>query len=318
MKRRGWGRGRAWASAALPWCSGGAGMGSRSEEGAEGLAVYPGVNGGGVGVTNWNDTSPASVGGCSASVGGCSASGERQEARRERRRWAGGGSGLLGRRGWCAFQLSNFPACRKVGRTDRRGGMNWNDTSPASAGSTKRCVATGERAGAGGDGKGRGAAGLQVQVGGRCSGCGSRSEEVVEGLAIYPGVRERQATRRGRGLGYRGRRQVRGRAQGGGSGLGGWPVSGGLSPAGGWAVGAWGGVRFPVVLVLGYRVRGWQEGVLQGGGGRAGGRQGEKVGGCGRQARGPGQLGLAGDGCSGGPGPDAPTPSGGGGCGGRG
>ena len=41
MKRRGWGRGRAWASAALPWCSGGAGMGSRSEEGAEGLAVYP-------------------------------------------------------------------------------------------------------------------------------------------------------------------------------------------------------------------------------------------------------------------------------------
>ena len=53
------------------------------------------------------------------------------------------------------FQLSNFPACRKVGRTDRRGGMNWNDTSPASADSTKRCVATGERAGAGGDGKGR-------------------------------------------------------------------------------------------------------------------------------------------------------------------
>ena len=136
--------------------------------------------------------------------------------------------------------------------------------------------------------------------GGRCSGCGSRSEEVVEGLAIYPGVRERQATRRGRGLGYRGRRQVRGRAQGGGSGLGGWPVSGGaLSWWLGWAVGAWGGVRFPVVLVLvlGCRVRGWQEGVLQGGGGRAGGRQGEKVGGCGRQARGPGQLGLAGDGC---------------------
>ena len=49
---------------------------------------------------------------------------------------------------------------------------------------------------------------------------------------------------------------------------------GGLSPAGGWAVGAWGGVRFPVVLVLGYRVRGWQEGVLQGGGGRAGGPAG--------------------------------------------
>ena len=33
--------------------------------------------------------------------------------------------------------------------------MNWNDTSPASAGSTKRCVATGERAVVGGDGKGR-------------------------------------------------------------------------------------------------------------------------------------------------------------------
>ena len=78
-------------------------------------------------------------------------------------RWAGGGSGLLGRRGWCAFQLSGLSACRKVGRTDRRGGMNWNDTSPASAGSTKRCVATGERAVA---------AGLQVQVGGGMLGRG--------------------------------------------------------------------------------------------------------------------------------------------------
>ena len=64
-----------------------------------------------------------------------------------------------------------------------------------------------------------------------------------------------------------------------------------------------------LVLVLGCRVRGCEE-VLQGGG--------ERAGGCGRQARGPGQLGLAGAGCSGWPGPDAPTPSGGGGCGGRG
>ena len=96
---------------------------------------------------------------------------------------------------------------------------------------------------------------------------------------------------------------------GAGSGPGGWPVSGGLSPAGGWAVGAWGGVRFPVVLVLGYRVRGWQEGVLQGGGGRAGGRQGWWVLGASRvgqprgwcsgrrgERAGP-KGGLAGDGC---------------------
>ena len=41
--------------------------------------------------------------------------------------------------------------------------MNWNDTSPVSAGSTKRCVATGERAVA---------AGLQVQVGGGMLGRG--------------------------------------------------------------------------------------------------------------------------------------------------
>ena len=47
--------------------------------------------------------------------------------------------------------------------------------------------------------------------GGRCSGCGSRSEEVAEGLAIYPGVRERQAgaVALGYGLGARAG-QVRG------------------------------------------------------------------------------------------------------------
>ena len=66
-------------------------------------------------MTNWNDTSPASA-------GGCSASGERQEAGRERRRWAGGGSGLLGRRGWCAFQLSGFPTFQLSGLSE-----SWQD-----------------------------------------------------------------------------------------------------------------------------------------------------------------------------------------------
>ena len=82
------------------------------------------------------------------------------------------------------------------------------------------------------------------------------------------------------------------------------------------AVGAWGGVRFPVVLgcrvrfpvVLGCRVRGCEE-VLQGGGGRAGGRQGWWVLGASRvgqprgwcsgrrgERAGP-KGGLAGDGC---------------------
>ena len=32
---------------------------------------------------------------------------------------------------------------------------------------------------------------------GQCSGCGSRSEEVAEGLAIYPGVRERTGNEEG-------------------------------------------------------------------------------------------------------------------------
>ena len=64
-----------------------------------------------------------------------------------------------------------------------------------------------------------------------------------------------------------------------------------------------------LVLVLGCRVRGWQEGVLQGGGGRAGGRQGWWVLGASRvgqprgwcsgrrgERAGP-KGGLAGDGC---------------------
>ena len=61
-------------------------------------------------MTNWNDTSPASA-------GGCSASGERQEAGRERWRCAGGELAVArvfsdGAGG----ALSNFPACRLVGK----------------------------------------------------------------------------------------------------------------------------------------------------------------------------------------------------------
>ena len=61
---------------------------------------------------------------------------------------------------------------------------------------------------------------------GQCSGCGSRSEEVVEGLAIYPGVRERTGNEEGPGPWVPGPGQMRRRALGAGSGLGGWPVSG--------------------------------------------------------------------------------------------
>ena len=56
------------------------------------------------------------------------------------------------------------------------------------------------------------AAGQQVQVGGRCSGCGSRSEEVAEGLAIYPGVRRSDGPAGGSGAraGAGGRRDTGG------------------------------------------------------------------------------------------------------------
>ena len=71
--------------------------------------------------------------------------------------------------------------------------MSWNDTSPASAGSTKRCVATGERAGAGGDGKGR------------CSGCGARDNLGWQGTDAWRagcGGRGRVAEVLGRGAGF--------------------------------------------------------------------------------------------------------------------
>ena len=130
---------------------------------------------------------------------------------------------------------------------------------------------------------------------------GSRSEEVAEGLAIYPGGKwwrrgcdelERYV------IGERRCRQWAGRLAGVRGGALSWWL--------GWAVGAWGGVRFPVVLSC--RVRGCEE-VLQGGGGRAGGRQGWWVLGASRvgqprgwcsgrrgERAGP-KGGLAGDGC---------------------